>query len=132
LHAQEQRFLSCADGLALVAHLCNAAAKFICSSFYEMKGELVEAAANAHPFAWHRDGVVYIETCVGQVSFHVFEDCDLDLIPERDTPWAGGWMQDRAREMALAFLNDELDPEFERWIRKVQAVEGGPRTSGSL
>ena len=116
------RFLSSADGLAIVAHLCNAAAKFICSSFYDLKPRLVEAAANAHPFAWQRDGVVYIETCVGQVSFHIFEDIDLSCVPTRATPWTGRWMQDNAYQMALAFLGVE-DHTFDDWLAREQPSE---------
>ena len=84
-------FLKSADGLALLAHLCNAAAKMIDSGYYQAKPLLVQFAAEAHPFAWHRDGIIYIETVVGQVSFHVF-DGEEEHLPVRPTPWAGGWM----------------------------------------
>jgi len=121
LQHHTSRFMSCADGLALIAHLCNAAAKFKSYDFYDLKPALVQAAAEAHPFSWHREGVVYIETCVGQVSFHVFGDVDLSCIPERATPWAGGWMQDKAYEMALAFIGGE-DPRFETWLAQTQPL----------
>lgn len=120
LQRELPRFLGCPDGFALLAHMCNAAAKFIDPDFYEIKGLLVQAAADAHPFAWHRAGIVYIETCVGQVSFHVFEDVDVSLLPVRQTPWAGGWMQDGAELMARAFLSEDLCHEFEQWIQEQQ------------
>lgn len=120
LQKELPRFVSSPDGLALAAHLCNAAAKFISSEFYDLKSDLVREAAEAHVFSWHRDGVIYIETCVGQVSFHIFEDEDF-YIEDRETPWAGGWMQDAAYLMALAFVNNEV-PEFENFIQKTQKV----------
>lgn len=112
------RFLNCSDGLALLAHLCNAGAKLIDPMLYEHKPLLVQYAAETHPFAWHRDGIVYIETVVGQVSFHVFED-ETEHLSERETPWAGGWMQDFAEHMAHAFLFGE-DYSFEKWLAYFQ------------
>ena len=117
--SETARLLSSADGVALVAHLCNAAAKQICESYYQYKPMLVQYAAEIHSFSWHHNGVVYIETVVGQVSFHVFED-ETEYLPERESgQWAGGFMQDAAYEMLQAFLAEE-DADFERWIIDTQ------------
>jgi hypothetical protein len=121
------RFLSCTDGIALVAHLCNAGAKFIDDTLYDLKPLLVQYAAELHPFSWSRDGVVYIETVCGQVSFHIFEDEDMYLSTrcELSGPWAGGFMQDIARELAEEFLGigDDRDTyRFERTLSQVQPV----------
>ena len=127
------RFLSSADGLAVLAHLCNAGAKFFDSSLYDDKPMLVHIAATNHPFSWYRDGVVYIESVVGQLSFHVFEDSGgYDGLIERtreDGPWAGGWMQDGAFMIALAFLGlltEMEEVEFNQWLERNQPKRGGP------
>jgi len=121
------RFLSSADGIALVAHLCNAGAKFVDDTLYDLKPLLVQYAAELHPFSWSRGGIVYIETVCGQVSFHIFEDEDMYLSVrcERSGPWAGGFMQDIALALAEEFLGigDDLDTyRFERTLSQVQPV----------
>lgn len=109
------------DGKVLLAHLCNAVAKFD-PFFYGYKPGLIAAAAEVHPFCWKREGIIYFETCVGQVSFHVFGD-EGSLLSERETPWAGGWMQEGAYIMALAFLGQltkKEEMEFDRWLAEQQ------------
>lgn len=123
LHGALPQFLASADGLAIVAHLCNAGAKRIDDSLYAYKPLLVRVAAEAHPFAFARDGIVYIETPVGQVSFHIFhgEDALLPRAEAEHRPWAGGWMQDIAYDMATAFLYGDDDVgSFERLLAERQ------------
>ena len=119
------QFLASTDGLALLAHLCNAGAKFFDPSLYDDKPILVRYAAERHAFAWHRDGVVYIETCVGQVSFHVFgrEGRHLTERSPDTGPWAGGWMQDMALEMAEEFLGISYPVQTSRFDRMLNSAQ---------
>lgn len=126
------KFLS-ADGLAVAALLCNALAKFYCPSFYDYKPDLIRAAAERHNHVWKErdewgDMVIYFETVVGQLSFHIFPEEDEDeffgLLPDSNgRTWAGGWMQDQARGLALAFLNEDdgyLEYQLERFLATAQ------------
>lgn len=114
----------CADGYVILALLCNAAAKFIDDSFYDYKSMLIWKAINDHNSCWKDEGVVYFETSVGQISFHVFEDEDELLPAANGRQWLGGWMQDRCVEIAMAFLNGGADGEeeyiFSEWLDSVQ------------
>lgn len=133
-----QKFLS-PDGLVVIGLLCNAAAKdqewgafreWCWPYFYDLKPEIVELAAKKHTHVWKEiDGgsyIVYFETCVGQISFHVFpEESDFwELLPDANgRQWAGGYMQDNARALALAFVNetnDYLEYECQRFLANAQ------------
>jgi hypothetical protein len=104
LSRHQRRFLQSLDGKALLAHLCNAAAKEFNPSFYEYKSDLIFQAIEGNPQAWQEDGIVYVETPVGQVSFHVFEGEDDDLPPAHGRVWCGLPNQWKARSMALGWL----------------------------
>ena len=91
------------DGLALLANLVNLSAKTISEQWYDWKGLLVEMALQCHNHCWVNDGVAYFETCVGQVSFHIFEDVDFD--PQRHAEaWSGIETQYYAAELIIEFL----------------------------
>jgi hypothetical protein len=98
------RFLQHADGRALLAHLCNAGAKQFDYDLYYYKPDLIRLAAEGNPRAWQHEGIVYIETRVGQVSFHVFEGEDDDLPPADGRVWCGKHNQWKAWSMALGWL----------------------------
>ena len=105
------------DGLVVAALLCNAAAKLAVwygedqDYYYAIKPRLVETAAAIHADVWRGfdgfgDLVVYFETAVGQISFHVFcGEGDWDALPTHPgRRWARGRMQDYALDVAWAFL----------------------------
>src|SRR5450631_889931 len=70
LEAYADRFIYSPDGLAIIANCCNYAAKCHNYDLYQHKPYLVELATQNHPECWQEGGIVYVETCVGQVSFH--------------------------------------------------------------
>ena len=104
------------DGAALVALLCNYAAKTVDYGFYGIKPALTEYAVSLSPAQrvyWDEDGrCLYLETSVGQVSFHYvgrdWEDQELLSAISKRTPirWDGGHLQDRAPELVRQFLRD--------------------------
>lgn len=132
----DQKFYS-PDGLVVISLLCNAAAKGqeygifpAYPDFYDLKPVLIKAAAKRHTHVWKQDDedslIVYFETCVGQISFHVFpEESDFfNLLPNPNgREWRGGWMQDEAIGIALAFLgngDDELELDLRRFLATSQ------------
>jgi len=95
------------EGLALIANLVNFSAKVINERYYDLKPQIVnEAAAKSnHSFYDDDQGIVYIETAVGQVSFHMFEDEGEVFNPLRTVErWSGKETQFRAIELIEEFL----------------------------
>lgn len=79
-----------ADGLALLANLVNLSAKIDDYSLYNIKEDIVNEAAAMHHHCWLAEGIMYFETCVGQVSFHVFGDYQEPFDTGRSPkPWSG-------------------------------------------
>lgn len=124
------KFLS-PDGLVIAALLCNAAAKSQewgalqeFPYFYDIKPFLVAQAAGKHLNVWYEreQEVVYFETSVGQISFHVFfgEGPDWTLLSEPNgRKWEPRYMQDNAEAIAKAFLNENnhyLELELVRFL----------------
>ena len=97
-------FIRSQDGLAVLANCCNAAAKDYDNDLYLHKPRLIVEASQNNPGAWANEGIVYIETPHGQMSFHVFEDEDDGLPAANGRTWSGIPLQPIAREVALAFL----------------------------
>lgn len=107
-HLQEHidSFLSCADGLALLANCCNFAAKSHDLDFYEHKPMLIEMATeDENAEAWQSCGIVYIETSVGQVSFHALDGEDIGLPEANGRVWSGLEYQFNAALVSRAWLN---------------------------
>lgn len=125
-HPNRQRLLRSRDGIALLALLCNAAAKQN-PALYRHKLTLVRATVarskrsewwidphrfdQGHPVAYG----IFIETSIGpildlervQMVFHITEAdarffCNAPTATGRT--WAGIPLQSRAEELALAFL----------------------------
>ncbi len=114
----------CPDGIVVLALLCNAVAKFVDESYYDYKSSLIAEAICQHGNCWQDNGVVYFETSVGQISFHVFDDEDRFLSSANGRNWKGGWMQDKAISIAEAFLNGGecaiLEYHYDKWLTEVQ------------
>ncbi|MCX6784185.1 MAG: hypothetical protein NT141_03960 [candidate division WWE3 bacterium] len=94
------------EGLALLANLANLSAKEIDPSFYDIKSTLIAHAQRLSDHCWANDGIVYFETVVGQVSFHVFDE-DMEVLnPMRHTEeWIGWSTQEIAPELCYEFLD---------------------------
>lgn len=107
LESHVDRFLACADGLALLANCCNCAAKWFDSDLYDYKPFLIRLAS-MHPEAdaWSEDGIVYLETGLGQVSFHAFYSEEQRLPEANGRTWSGLEYQMNAPLVAQAFIED--------------------------
>lgn len=97
-------FLASPDGLAILAICCNCAAKWYDPNLYEHKPDLVSLVTSTDIECWQEAGIVYIETCVGQVSFHALYGEDKGLPEANGRTWNGLEMQFNAALVAKAFL----------------------------
>ena len=97
-------FLADPSGTAILANLCNAGAKEIDDDLYEHKPTLIRHAVALGADAWADDGVVYIETPLAQVSFHVFDGEDVGLPEANGRVWDGLRLQCVAKELTLCYL----------------------------
>jgi hypothetical protein len=95
------------DGLPLVANLCNYLAKTVSETFYNFKEYLLFHAVESHNLYWYDEGILYFETLVGQVSFHVFSDEWEEII----LPEAHGreWSQIETQFKAPALIVEYLE-----------------------
>lgn len=115
---ERARFLDSPTGAALLALLCNAAAKTF-PALYAEKSLLLRHAialsgdwwATPHQYGdtYPADTVIYLETLVGRMAFHVKRSDPLlvDVLstaPTSDRGWDGQSLQSRARELALVWL----------------------------
>jgi hypothetical protein len=98
------RFFEDQDGIAILANLCNLAAKRFCYKYYEDKPWLIEEACRDNPLCWQSEGIVYIETRVGQVSFHAFCGEDEGLPEANGKVWSEIPYQEHAPLVAIAYL----------------------------
>ena len=98
-------FLNTGDGLALMANLLNWSAKVVDPDLYYYKPGLIDEALGHCLLAGYdeKEAVVYIETAVGQVSFHV-DSAEHEWLPTRPLPWAGYGAQQSAAAMCKAYL----------------------------
>lgn len=111
-------FLSDPTGAALLALLCNAGAKHN-SDLYASKARLIRHAitlagdwwATRHIYGdtYVADTVIYIQTELARFAYHVRHDDPLlrDVLataPTSDRGWDGERLQDRTRELAVAWL----------------------------
>ena len=94
------------DGLPLVANLCNYLAKTVSETFYGYKEYLLFHSIEGHNLYWYENGILYFETLVGQVSFHVFSDGWEEII----LPKASGrvWSQIETQFEAPALIVEYL------------------------
>jgi len=106
---------------ALLALLCNAGAKSN-SGLYASKTRLIRHAISlasdwwATPHNWGEqyaaDTVVYIQTELARFAFHVKHDDPnlrdvLERAPKSDRGWDGEKLQERARQLAIAWLAEQ-------------------------
>jgi hypothetical protein len=100
----------------LIANLANYYAKTEDYGFYDAKDDLLSYLVRANPNVWsHGDGIVYIETPQGQVSFHVFNDSDeiakeFGLDPTGRV-WSEVEMQFIAEKLLAEYIGDNLYAE---------------------
>ena len=110
-------FVSSADGIAILANCCNFAAKAWCDALYRYKPFLIRTAIERGTDAWAEDGIVYLETAFGQVSFHAFEDEAQGLPEANGRAWCGIPYQRYAGLMARAFVErQDKDVLFQKII----------------
>jgi len=121
-----QMMLADAQGAALLALLCNAAAKRDASLYTYKAPFLAHAIEMARRTGWavwrqaHRfgeqqynvDTCIWIETALGRMSWHVRSDEPLltswlRLLPERDAGWDGVSMQAQAGGLAIRWLAEQ-------------------------
>jgi hypothetical protein len=106
--------------LPFLANLINKYAKVLDNSFYSAKPMLVKQLATSHPETWAKGGIVYTETPLGQVSFHVFEGEDYLAeglgLDNKLREWSGEPNQMVADDMLIEYLttvdgvrNEEFD-----------------------
>lgn len=105
LDMHTDRFLNSFDSLALLANCCNCAAKWFDDDLYVYKPLLVRLAS-LHPDAdaWASEGIVYLETGLGQVSFHALWGEDAGLPEANGRVWNGLEYQMNAPLVAQAFI----------------------------
>lgn len=102
-------FIQDGHGLAILANCCNAAAKWFDVAFYELKPFLINLACARLDDCWQHDGIVYIETSIGQVSFHALSGEDKALPGANGRTWSGLPYQMNAPIVARAYV--------EKWSR---------------
>ncbi len=127
-------FLRDADGLAVLALLCGAAAKqFDDQLAASSTSRLVRAAAVAHPKAWARNGIITIPTSYGQLHFPVIAQEDAGL-PARNGRQrrlkAEVDLQEYALECAWAFLGGIQIPRRAQDLIELGRIIGDPKVVG--
>ena len=115
----DPRFVTDATGSALLALLCNAKAKDV-PALYAHKSHLILAALELVNDAWFKphtgygeyptDTVVFIETAVGRMQFHVRRDdpvlaLAIGSLEFNERGWNGVALQPIARQLALEWLS---------------------------
>jgi hypothetical protein len=119
LEQERERFLVSGDGLAILANCCNAAAKWYEGDLYQFKPYLIRQATQYCDECWQDGGIVYIETCVGQVSFHALYGEDHGLPEAFGRTWSGIEYQWNAPLVARAFLNSWSKEMLQQAIRNL-------------
>jgi hypothetical protein len=102
------------DGFALLINLVNKAAKDIDYSFYDYKPVLLNRLMKIHPHAWkgsdeNEDDVIYAETPLGQVSFHVFDDEVKDWSGRHEEEWSGEHLQSVADKLVRKHIKNFIN-----------------------
>lgn len=101
------------DGIAILATLCNRCAKSFDQSYYTLKDKLLRIAEkdsfhfNINYYdeeSPYNGGIVYIETCYGQFSYHVFSM--FHKYTSETSTWKQIRNQDNIRSIVLDFLAD--------------------------
>lgn len=107
------------NALPLIANFANLYAKTISGEYYDNKDVLTEYISVNYSNCWSRgDGILYAETEVGQVSFHVFDGQDEKALINGLNPsfrvWDDNNAQSRAEELFQEYLDmNEVTPSFE-------------------
>ena len=97
------------EAYPLIANLINYYAKSKDSSFYEYKPLILNYIAFNDERAWSRgDGILYVETPEGQVSFHVFENEDLISYARKETDETNKWTEINTQSFAVELLDNYL------------------------
>lgn len=106
---------------ALMSNLINWMAKIEDSEYYYCKPAFVKLASNLAPDnkSGIKDGVAYVDTDVGQVSFHLFDeiydDMDEDIInQEIDWEYEKEWSGIPTQEHSFELLDEYLEKKDEK------------------
>jgi len=95
--------INCGEGIALLANLVNWSAKVVDYEYYDLKEELVQEALLRCTNSWQDGTVAYVETCVGQVSFHIFDD--MEDFGRTHGEWSQEPTQERANELLREWMS---------------------------
>ncbi len=128
-------FLRDADGLAVLALLCGAAAKQFDDQFAaKYTSYLVRTAALAHTQAWAQDGIISIPTAYGQLHFQVFahEDKGLPSAPGRQRRQRSEVdLHEYALECAWCYLGGMQIPRHAQDLIEMGRTLGDPAVIGT-
>lgn len=96
--------------LPLVINLLNYSAKTIDDSFYDYKSKMIFFLIDVHNYTWGKNGIVYSETPMGQVSFHVFNNEDrlakFKGLHNRNRKWSKIETQFNAPELIQNYIDN--------------------------
>lgn len=112
-----------ANALPLIANLANMYAKTIDYNLYDIKDFMLFYIAKNDKRAWsHGDGIVYVETDEGQVSFHVFNGQDDIANKYGLSPEGKEWSQQEVQFLAEDLLYEYIKKHFSK-IEKQEQLE---------
>ena len=112
-----------AEALPLIANLANMYAKTIDFDLYDTKDHLLFYIAKNDKRAWsHGDGIIYVETDEGQVSFHVFNGQDDIANKYGLNPEGREWSQEEIQFLAENLLYKYIKKHFSK-IKKQEQLE---------
>ena len=98
------------NALPLIANIANMYAKTIDNTYYDNKDIITQFLAKNHPGAWSMgDGILYIETPQGQVSFHVFSDQDTIALKYGLDPFGRKWSEEEVQFISESLLKDYIE-----------------------
>jgi hypothetical protein len=111
------------NALPLIANLANMYSKTINYNLYDIKDLLLFYIAKNDKRAWsHGDGIIYVETDEGQVSFHVFNGQD-DIANKYGLNSEGReWSQEEVQFLAENLLYEYVKKHFSK-IEKQEQLE---------
>jgi hypothetical protein len=120
------------NALPLIANIANMYAKVINAKYYDLKDDLTEYLAYKHPSAWSKgDGIMYIETPIAQVSFHVFNHQDSIALKFGLDPSGRNWSGEEVQFVSEDLLRDyiqinNIKPYNESWEEVQEKFDKNP------
>ena len=95
--------------IGVVCNKTNWAAKTEGPEFYDLKVELLLILAKYPELAWTDNDIVYVETPVGQVSFHQPPWSTVEVLEEKGltpTEWSGVPTQEISHELMVEYVEE--------------------------